>query len=738
MIFDFTLDDDIVVSQPGGFADITMNIKRDPNTHGFLFEATSTNLVFNSVGANYLSNVMDREGLKAKVKFTSRYKCDPLDEWELFLSGNIDLGSYVELCGNECSVSVSVEQEGCGMLITNLYDQKVDLDSTKAFDGFTALEKYDRLGFDLSIAAKQLPIGAQGSVVDEGDVVSFEIFAVAVVNTYFVRPTYGNKINESIKNTELEPTVYAASDNHLNDEVLSPIVLIDDAASISCLEPSFNYTARLKGSYSLKTGGGSKLSLELRRGKVGEYGPGLGGFTQNLTLIDSLLITESSPNTGLATPITGTFDWIKTGTITLAPGEGLWQYFRFEDDVFGFVPEECSVTFDKETAVNISGVSECPASAARMYMINESLSHVVEAITNGCMRVKSDYYGRIDSQPYSNYFDGCGALRAITNGLLLRKAISPNYFISFKDLYENLNPIDNLGYGFEADPMRPGFQVVRVEPVEYFYKNIEIFSCPNATSVQRKIDVSRYYSTIKIGYEKWQIESINGLDEVNSNREYRTSLTSVNNTLAEQSKFIAGGYPIELTRQQSFAATGGADTSYDNDTFILCLKRKVYNFEVESGNVTGTGFYSPATMINWRIRPYYNLMRWFKTIAASYPNIVDTDNRLFFTSGTGNYKAVGEMISESCKLENGPKAENADLRATDFENPADAFPLWKPKPITFNYPVSIQEYRKIKAMPYGYISVQCGDGQWLKGFIDAFQLKPIEGTANITLREKWQ
>jgi hypothetical protein len=53
-------------------------------------------------------------------------------------------------------------------------------------------------------------------------------------------------------------------------------------------------------------------------------------------------------------------------------------------------------------------------------MVNEALSRLAEVITNGNLRVYSDYFGRTDAQPYTSGSDGAAGLTAITNGLLIR------------------------------------------------------------------------------------------------------------------------------------------------------------------------------------------------------------------------------------------------------------------------------------------------------------------------------
>jgi hypothetical protein len=161
-------------------------------------------------------------------------------------------------------------------------------------------------------------------------------------------------------------------------------------------------------------------------------------------------------------------------------------------------------------------------------------------------------------------------------------------------------------------------------------------------------------------------------------------------------------------------------------------------FEVEQGNVTDAeNLYSPQTIYNWRIRPIYNLMRWFKSIAGMYSNIGDSRARIDFSAGEGNYRAKGEMESIICKLETNPIGENETINKNKFANVEDYTPIWKPEQFKAEYPLSVKDYRKIKAKPYGYLSYQCGNGDYEKGYVDEIIWHINEGKAEFTLRKKY-
>lgn len=708
---------DTEAEQPIGFSDIVIRAKRDENLHGIFFEASTSDLTFYGESARMLEEIKALQGFAADVTFRAVAICG--EETDV-LSGRLDFRRYKAACGNECLVTLPVEMEGCTMTLRNRWDQKVDLSSNRAFDGLTVLPNYSGLNFPMDLPAQELRAAVEGYVLDEGDVVDLEIFPEETQH-FWVRPTYGRALYESINESQLQPSVFAASDNGVNDSVPSPVLLLDD--TIDCFTGTFSYQIRIKGSYDYTIVRDTPIS---NFDVEGQIIVAKGSDFNALTVIHSETLFNYSNED--AVDLNGDFDFSYSGTMSLESGEGVYIFFSSIATEHGDLFGPRTITFDKETYVNINANKACPDTEAVVSLIHETAARIIEAITDKCLTVKSDYYGRTDSEPYSASADGCGSLRVLSSGLRIRRAENPTHFMSLKDLFDGLNPIDNIGFGIEEN-------YLRIEPVEYFYRDEEIMRMPAIPKAETTADDSEAYSVIKVGYKKWETEGVNGLDEFNSNKEFRTSLKNISNTLDITSTFIAGGYPIELTRQQSFAESGGADTKYDNDNFIICVERAAYGYEVEQGNIiNASGMYSPSTVYNWRIRPFYNLMRWWKSIAQSYANLTNTDSKIIFSAGTGNIEAKGELSTSYCKLENKAKAENDDLLRTDFAT--TPLPVWKPDNIRFTYPMSLREFNLIKENPYGYIFYQCGS-EFKKAFITDLLYKPTKGEAELTLRLKW-
>lgn len=731
MYFIFYLDD-LEIDEPQGFADIILNIKRDDNWHGIFFEASTSDLGFYGEAAAYLRSKKQTQGLKADVIFKAYQACGIYDEPEIILEGKLDFGKYTETCGTSCIVKLPVEKTGCLMSFRNRYDQKVDMDSNTAFDKITALQQYSRLNFEMALPAKELLSSVDGSVSSDDNIVEFDESLVGTGVAVIIRPTYATERYNNIQTGQLIPVSNWDSSSG-GDAPISPQLLFEDI--IDCFNNDFQFTSLQKGLLEI-TQLGNPSSIQTVKHQIVKW-DGSGDIFTNGSIISE---NDLFSGTG-SLPFSLSFDNTLTGNVSLSNGDGLYAIIRINLLQALTGSNHYKVTYDEETLFTFNANRSCPTTNSNVYAINETLSRTTEAITNNCLKVKSDYYGRTDSQPYTSSEDGCGSLRVLTSGLKIRRAENAAFFASLKDLFDGLRGIDNIGMGIETNPFIPGFEWLRIEPVEYFYQDTEILALPAVPESEISIQEQLIYSNIKSGYQKWEVERVNGLDEPNSNREYRTGLSSVNNTIDATSKLVAGSYPIEVTRQQSFAETGAADTTYDNETFIICVEREAYGFHVEQGNIdNAANVFSPETLYNWRIRPFSNLMRWFKSIANSYPNITDTINKLFFASGTGNILAEGEIAGAypACKLENGVKAENRDLSKYDFVDAADATPLWKPECATLKYPLSVSDYKTLKANPYGYISFQCGNGAWLKGYVQEIRYRLNKGEADFILKLKWQ
>ena len=807
------------VDEPQGFSDLVLSIKRDEEWHGIFFEAATSALQFYGTGAALLKSEKQSNGLAATATFRAEADCGTAVD---IIEGSFDFGTYNEKCGNLCLVEISIEKTGCIMTLRNRYEQNVDMQKTTAFDNVTLLPVYAALDNSIQLTAQKISLGdeAQMSTVAVTTVISDDPFWVDCdgFNNYigWIAPPLPIITNESLgtfnASAIAELAVCGSAPNHPPypdfPNAIGTATLI---GTTICDLTDTTSEFRIKGSATVVFSGAAGLGMSI---KLFRLPVGLADIAINWV--------EEYVASLVSTLVSGTFTFDDTATVPLTINQGdffFWAINTRGDSLNNI--DSFSLTIDTETYFKLLTSATCQPTQANMSLVNEMGSRIVESITDGCLNLKSDYYGRTDSEPYTSTADGCGSLRVLSNGLKIRNATTSNHFLSLKDFFTGLRGIDNIGMGIEDNTVTNLGEWLRVEPVEYFYNSNNILTIDSVPESVERLESLMGYSTIKIGYPNWEVTKVNGLNEFNSSREFRTSLKTIKNDLDATSNFVAGGIPIEVTRQQSFAITGEADTKYDNDTFVICITRDgEYNVEffasgnhmtfitsgtgaefvdptitilgsvsndgvravlsysttalfnnhvlmditfnggvtidevaanvtfpgivttgyfVEKGNIDNpANIFSPTNTYNWRIRPMYNLMRWFKTIGRTYSNLVSTTSKLLFASGTGNYIAEGELLSpDSCKLESGILAENHDLYKTDFAS-TDYIPVLRPETLQFNYPLSIADYLSIKANPYGYILVQCGQGGYEKAYIKNIDFKVTKGEAQFTLIKKWQ
>jgi hypothetical protein len=304
-------------------------------------------------------------------------------------------------------------------------------------------------------------------------------------------------------------------------------------------------------------------------------------------------------------------------------------------------------------------------------------------------------------------------------------------FTSMKELLDGLHAIHAIGLGSEPDTERDPAQYdrLRIEPIRYFYDDTVTLTLHEVDQVERD-SAQGSVATLHIGYQKWEAESTNGLDEFLTKRSYRTTLRQVRTALDKLSKFIASGYAIETTRRK--INTNTTDWRYDNDTFILCLKRKTDGYQVEAGGIDGgTNMLDPATVYNWRISPVRNALRWLWYIFQSYTT--GNDRRLIFTAGDGNYYAYGKEHTNP--IETQALSENATLTLDDYATATP--PLFKFETVKFKYPLSYEQWVNIYTHQYGLIGYTVNGGAVEYGWIQELKYNPYTGIAEFILKPKY-
>ncbi|HZF99526.1 MAG TPA: hypothetical protein VEY71_00915 [Chitinophagales bacterium] len=744
----------VEVSEPIGWDAVRMNLKRDLKTHGFTFEY-AIDLEFTDEGYAFINTAYDAEGIQANVQMSVMLECDEGAEPEEVYRGKLNLSLIEWNYSVDCSIKCGVEQMSCLMTFRNRIDQKVDLSSLESFDG-EPLEPYISLSHEVTLPNKVIPktidVRAHENSGDYSEYVEAANPAspiglwlysywelgfndeVATEIPDYAGLTLNRKDGAAAPTADPGPATVAPLFVCTEANTYSLDILLNIDFHFGALSETPLYSDPLKNSFSIYH---TMVVLDINGTLHVLYDSGV---INNITPTPPNK-TNCDPPDSLVTSATGlTYN---NPSLALEVGDYVKLYAMqyMGGDYQNSTTTVAAVDFCQRVSLREQSgekshfkmyvESVFPATRAKLNLINEALSRVAEATTNDCLRVYSDYFGRTDAQPYPSPEDGCASLVATLNGLQARQFPDKPQRVSFKDLLDGLNPIYNIGVGIEDDPNRPGFQLLRVEPMEYFYNDAVVLTLDKINRVQRRVATDRIYSLFKIGFQKWEAEEFSGLDEMNTQREYRTSLTNVNNTYEQLSKFIGSGYALEITRRLTRFKASTKDWRYDNDNFILCLRRSGTTFVPEQGNIdAAANLIDPPTVLNFRISPARNAMRWMKWIMQSYKNL---GGKIIFSDGTGNYKAAG-LLNDGCVYEAAPIGESQDLGTDAFFVPETGMPVLMPEEYEFTHPLSWAEYKALKANPYGIISIRWGQRtEFVDCHLLGVQYKPVQGEADFTL-----
>lgn len=170
----------------------------------------------------------------------------------------------------------------------------------------------------------------------------------------------------------------------------------------------------------------------------------------------------------------------------------------------------------------------------------------------------------------------------------------------------------------------------------------------NIADFEYKIEESRIYSRVRVGYDKQEYESMNGRDEFRFTTEYTTGVDITDNVLELISPYRADAYGIEFLAQNRGKDT--TDDESDNDVFFvgatLSSNDKKYKLIRVGWNVDGV--LSPDTM--------FNTMYWQGAMLQANAGYIGMfTNKLSYSSSDGNSDVVvnGIGMKDDFRIESG-------------------------------------------------------------------------------------
>ena len=184
------------------------------------------------------------------------------------------------------------------------------------------------------------------------------------------------------------------------------------------------------------------------------------------------------------------------------------------------------------------------------------------------------------------------------------------------------------------------------------------------------VNDSLIYSSVKVGYDKQDYDSVNGRDEFRFTNEFSTGLKLTDNTLSLISPYRADAYGIEFLVQKRGEDT--TDNDSDNDVFFVECDN---SFPVDQplllyrpySAAQLSGLLSPDTMFNLNYSPRFMLEANKKYIGAC-------TGILKFASSNGNSDVSIDGVRETDDLlipERLFTVGEVNIKTSDLDVPSD-------------------------------------------------------------------
>jgi hypothetical protein len=649
----FTINSIVIPNgwEPIGWDRVKFTLRRAQNDSGYDF-TFSDSLEFDGLAAQIVRKAYQADFIDAYVPILIEH----CQGWTY--NGVLNFSLYKEKAH---SIAVGIKESSFSNLFTNRYETPVDLSKAAGLEGNTLT----------AITPIMLPLHSK------------EIFFTA---QYKINPLLKDYTFFEDELASVPPFQIITSDI---DEALEP-------GSYDLNNPlfysGFTYpagvavrTIRIKGRIKFAQSSVGPLvavpPVYIRLGVFGVQSETI------YTVIDSTPLPTSP--LGGTTNVDYSFDQV----FSFPPDSNFFVQVIGSRGVFSWDDQLSFLTMDE--------ASIFPPSTAKAYLVYEALNRILESVTGQTDVLRSNFLGRLDSIPLTYGADGVGALTALTNGFALRQFADKPVVSSFKEVFEGLNAIYNLGFRIEG-------MHLRIEPKAYFYKLKGTREFAYVADIQENVSLSDVYSEVEFDYQnQGDTKQLNKLDEFNTKRNYVLPIRQHKNKLEIRTTVITSGYAIEFTRRQLFKTNGTTDYPTDNNLFfIACLRDStIIRPERNEGYEPVSNLISPGSAYNLRFSPVRCLLRWRKIFAGCL--FRSSDQVAKFVSGTGNYELVAGGISERANLDG------------DVENA-----LFIPIEVIFEQPMTFGDFLLLKQNAVYALHYSCSNTDFQPAFIREVTYEP--------------
>ncbi len=586
------------IQEPVKWDAIAIAIEFDESTSAYKFEFTDKDVVlefdkragFDLIKAEYSARGVDAEvGLKFG-EISSDGITTILYEGDL----NFGPGSYAE---NKSRCKATCERRSFGQKIQSYFDLKTNIFATSSLQGnaltpisTTPLYMHPRqlayaadFIYNYNVSASQYDLYSNSTSYDTGDRVrslTGKIYQSLLDSNVGHEPTtspgwwtLSNNFPAVMEDEDASgphaktvvPPFKSVTNNvpDLNDPVPPDGALLYSGFTLPAGVTKRVFFIECLTSFKLHLGNQSQFinvgfSIWKKPGATGSFPPvGIGVIAPE----DQITFDELQGNVAHDVTMTAFLQ----GIITMYANETLYirAYVYTPDDAL-FDVSDFQWTNYAQHYLKVREQTVFAASIINAMRIYETINRQLETITDSLNVLRSNFMGRIDLG-YAT--DGCGSNQYLMNGLMLRKMDRP-FLMSAKDAFNSLSGIYCMGMSIERDNL--GGEWVRLEPIEYFFRNVLLFAFGEVSDYNRYPADKYIFNEIEIAFNKYpQDNQQDSLDDIFTKVNLITPLIKFKNKLQIAIGWILSGYYIEYTRRQGLEINPTNAYETDNDTFMV-------------------------------------------------------------------------------------------------------------------------------------------------------------------------
>ena len=705
----------VLTRDPEGWEDIALTLTRDEQWHG-ISQEVSLDLGFWCDGGGYevINALYETNGADVEIILEVLY-CG-----ELVFNGILQLNSLIR---RHNAINVPVDNFDVGVKIRRRIETPINLEQLTTLDGGN-VNNYTHGGYDVNMHSRTIFL--------QSELRQNNPFTRTATLSVLQGLSYNGWFNHGILST-INDLSTIVDNPSINDFRQGGLLVFDSNIQEFYVanDPIVEYPITLDMSWDFEGVFTDTIPLPQyppARGFAGILGLRI-FYGQDLNTATVIVLDNIGFVDEIARVISLPFSSNGAQQITLNEGDRIWLTWGMAGGTgYRLITGAIGVDYTVEWAWNytkaflkLESNSQFQETESKAWAIHELFSRLTHATSNEPSSFRSNYFGRTNSQPVSYPVTGCGGYTAITNGLKLRQYEDERsaIIVSIQDLLDSMDSLHGIGWGVLNNKMI-------VEPIGYFYQSNVLKKLDFVPSFEMRIAQNKYVNEVKIGYEKWETEDINGIEEPNSIHNYSLPKVQRKNRIDKLSPYIGGSYAIETTRRR-----GGStkDWKYDTDNFILALKHNVNELNVceKDENFSNVAnLLDPDTTYNLRYSPARNLLRQLRAFTGGLFRKPLEDVR--FQSGEGNITLEATELTNCLgNFDGALLIENQDFVSGDFA------PYWIPEVYSFEYVLSFSEFVQIRNSPYNLIGFSETDTGHIYGYILNLEFNLKTGAANFEL-----